>query len=395
MWEQEDAGEGAGLGLGLTPASGLRPPRTVWSRSITFDVDICGDSRGAGLQDEEGGQEEEGNGGLTGCPRGEVALSFSVCLLPTGVDALLCSRLGVWMPVGARVFFNNFATGRLPEVVLRPSRLPVRSSGGGWEGGRALDVRCETGQSDLAFTDSERDTEDGEKSTAEDDMEGGVFVDETGYDNEDDCETDGLEEGRPGATETLPAARGRRLFAVHDTTGDLMVYHHVGGAVLAVSLPSGGGGLQLCLQCRLDHSSPPPPPPRCLAVRLNVVVLSGGGVCSAYDLCTGRLLGATSIPRCRACAFRRRRRKSGTPPGFVCSCGRLRLRRRQSVAAWSAERNPVLWTSATRGHLVGIFMATKIFRLRLPGAEACLEAILAPTRRGEEKGVEPLPWAGE
>lgn len=391
VWEQEDASEGPGLGLALTPASGLRPPRRVWSRSVTFDLDVSGDSRGSGLHKEE---EEEGSDGLTGSSRGEVALSFSVCLLPTRVDVLLCSQVGVWMPAGARVVFNNFATGRLPDTFLPPIRLPVRNSSGGCESACPLDVRWETEQDDPEFTDSESDSDDGEKSATEDDMEGGVYVDDSGYEDEEDRETDDLEERRQGTTNTSPAARGRRLFAVHDTTGDLMVYHHVGATMLAVSLPSGGGGLRLRLQCRLDQSSPPPPPPQCLAVRLNVAVLGGGGVCSAYDLCTGRLLGATSIPRCRACTLCRRHRTSGTPPVFFCSCGRRpRRRQRRSARAGPMEGHPVLWTSATRGHLMGVFMATQNFRLRLPGAEACLEAILAPMPKGE-KGVGALRWAG-
>lgn len=392
MWEQEDASEGPGLGLALTPASGLRPPRRVWSRSMTFDVDVSGDSRGSDLHKEDA-EEEEGSDGLTGSSRGEVALSFSVCLLPTGVDVLLCSQVGVWMPAGARVVFNNFATGRLPNTFLPPIRLPIRSSSGGCESGCPLGISREVGQDDPEFTDSESDSDDdGEKSATEDDMEGGVYVDDSGYEDEEYRETDDLEERRQGTTNTSPAARGRRLFAVHDTTGDLMVYHHVGATMLAVSLPSGGGGLRLRLQCRLDQSSPPPPPPQCLAVRLNVAVLAGGGVCSAYDLCTGRLLGATSIPRCRACTLRRRHHTSGTPPGFLCSCGRRQRRQRRSATAGSMEGHPVLWTSATRGHLMGVFMATQNFRLRLPGAEACLEAILAPMPKGE-KGVGALRWA--
>lgn len=386
VWEQEDDGEGAGLGLAFTPASGLHPPRRVWSRRITFDLDGGvggGDGHGLVQNQHQEQEEEEEDGSRT---RSEIALAFSACLLPTAVDALLCSPLGAWMPAGPRVFFNHFATGRLPDAVLPSLAAGPCPCGDRVANGRAtddvglghFDVHRERGKSDV-FTDSESDPGNGEAEADDDGMEG---VSESGAAAE--ASEMAASRERHVATKTSPA---RRLFAVHDCTGDLMLYDHP-GTMLVVSVSPGGGGLELRRQCALDL--PPPAQPLSFVVRFNLAVLSGGGVCSVYDLCTGHLLGATSIPRCPTSAFWRRHRSSTVPPGFglPCTCGRRRQRHSVTTSVdYRLMTDPVLWASATRGHLVGILTATRVLRVRLPGAETCLAAALAPSSNGEKIGL--------
>ncbi|CAM9644261.1 unnamed protein product, partial [Hapterophycus canaliculatus] len=398
VWEQEDSGEGAGLGLASTPAAGPRPPRRVWSRRITFDL-AEGGAGGDGLWsgDDQRGEPRTGFGSVGGVSGAclEISLAFSACLLPTGVDALLCSRFGAWMPTGARVYFNHFATGRLPCIVL-PSPVPGdrdRRKSADWADpggasvgdGRGAQRGAGAGESDT-FAGSESGPGVGESTPREDRVRG------AGHEGQVDAGGEAFA-GEAGAANRprspLPAVR--RLFAVHGTAGDLMIYDHLPRPTVRVlSLPSGGGGgLALRRQCTLEPPPPPACPPRSFVVRSNLAVFSGGGACSVYDLCTGRLLGTGSIPRCPACAHRRRQRSrtasaSFFPSGSMCACGRRQedpLDSGPLNATAAVDTSPVLWASETRGHLVGILTTTHVLRVALPRLEACLAAFLAPRSR--------------
>lgn len=407
VWEQEDSGEGPGLGLASTPAAGPRPPRRVWSRRITFDLSeggLAGDGYGfANQQQQHQNLQYNGGGGFgngdatgTGGTRSEISLAFSACLLPTGVDALLCSRLGAWMPTGQRVYFNHFATGRLPCVTL-PSLLP--------RGRGAEEVAAS------ATAESADGTYDGAAGVGD----GDAFPDESGLEiegaldsgDEDAAATAAAEQAQAFATEpndgrgSAGRASARRLFSVHDATGDLMVYdHHPRATVCVLSLLSGAGGLGVRLQCTLDPPPPPASSPGSFAARSHVAILCGGGLCSAYDLCTGLLIGSAAIPRCPAC-FRRRHRSRAASVATPCTCGRRRPQGSvaseprgdkgadvpAAAAAATAASGPGVWTSETRGHLSGIWTATQVLRVRVPRAEACLTATLTPSLRGGMDGV--------
>ncbi|CAM9722674.1 unnamed protein product [Pylaiella littoralis] len=433
VWEQEDSGEGAGLGLASTPATGPLPPRRVWSRRVTFD--LPGGAFGNEQQQQQQQQQQHqtveedhgaafdgGRNSTRKNTRSEISLAFSACLLPTGVNALLCSRQGAWMPAGTRVYFNHFATGRLPCIAL-PSPLVSEDRGSGrvFEGTTSAEgadggccglvVRQGAGTGDTdAGTDLESSRgiggselgQDGGFGRACDEDEGSAAVRAEQTEAFPTETTTGGRDG--GARGTSSSAAARRLFAVHESTGDLMLYDHQPLAtVRALSLPSGAGGLKLRLQCTLD---PPPPrasPPGSFAACSNVAVLCGGGLCSVYDLCTGRLLGAAVIPRCPACNFRRRHRSrtdtaTPAPSGLVCTCGR-RQQQHQGVdasgllndgpsiaAAAAAAASPALWTSETRGHLVGVITATQVLRVGLPTLEACLAASLTLSSRSRTGG---------
>lgn len=356
VWEQEDNGEGAGLGLTLLP-TGSRPHRSVWSRRIAFEWD-----------DQDGGCGESGGKGVGGFGAGarlEVALGFSVSLLPTEVDALLCGRLGAWMVAGERVIFNDWLTGRMPETVLPPKLLDTDEEGGGnGDDGFNLDNRYQRNGSD-AFTDSESDADEVLLSDEDGDSNHGLSDPQISGRFESDAR-------EHDASNLL----SHRLFAVHDTTSELMMFDPP-RAIRTISLPTGGGGLGLRLQCTLDP--PPSASPHSLVVRLNQAVFAGGGVCSAYDLCTGRLLGATPIPRCRACACRHGYMSAKRSVEMQCSCGRRwhQMAQEHHGYGWT-DRYPMLWVSHTRGHLVGVLSRARILRAKLPRPEDCVEALLAP-----------------
>lgn len=419
VWEQEDSGEGAGLGLASTPAAGPRPPRRVWSRRISFDLlggDFVGEQQQQQQQQnviEEGGGAAFGGGRDSSTSsnntRSEISLTFSACLLPTGVNALLCSRLGAWMPAGARVYFNHFATGRLPCIAV-PNLLFVSRDRGS---GRVVDGTA----SGEGYGAGRGDTDDANADSAstlgigESELEQGGGGFEGASDGGEDKAAAGAEQrvedfaqmetatdgGDVGVGTGSSSAASRRLFAVHESTGDLMLYdHHPHATVRAISLPSGAGGLKLRLQCTLDPPPPPASPPGSFAACSNVALFCGGGVCSVYDLCTGRLLGTAAIPRCPACTVRRRHRsKAGTavpiPSGLCCTCGRRRQRQRHhhqdDISTAAAAAIPALWTSETRGHLVGVVTATQALRVRLPTVEACLASSLALSSWCRGKGV--------
>ena len=421
VWEQEDSGEGAGLGLASTPAAGPRPPRRVWSRRITLDISEggsigdggfsfpnhhqqqqhpnnldntggvgfgSGDATGAGGGGDGGGSSSSSSSSST---RSEISLAFSACLLPTRVDALLCSRLGAWMPTGQRVYFNHFATGRLPCVTL-PGLLP-RDRGGI---GTGCSEPPAAESADECFAPDANGGAAGRGDSA-------PFPDESGLEIEGAPDagdnTAGAEQTEAFATEPMDgrdsaseAVARCRLFSVHDSTGDLMVYdHHPYATVRVLSLSSGPGGLSARTQCTLDPPPPPASPPGSFAARSNVAVFCGGGLCSVYDLCTGRMIGTAAIPRCSTCVASRRRRRSKTATSVAspCTCGRRQQGRAASEPlhggrADAAAAGPGLWTSATRGHLLGVLTATQVLRVRIPRAEACLTATLVPPLRGGE-----------
>lgn len=406
VWEQEDGGEGAGLGLSSIPTAGTRPPRRVWSRRVTYDLEEgdTGDGHGSQAQQQQQRYQQEdreneeseakesafggGGGGGDGDSntRAEVALAFSACLMPTGVDALLCSEVGVWMPTGTRVFFNHFATGRLPEVVVPV--LPARSfPAGGHNSGGGV-AGAENGGDKLDA--SEHGSESGAFMDAESNPENGVYA----PDGSDDAGGAG-EGGAAKKASWLPRQdtaedpSSRRLFSVHDSTGDLMVYDHPGAIRVVSFSPSEEGGLGLGAQCTLDP--PPPAPPSSLMARFNVAVLCGGGLCSAYDLCTGHLLGTATVPRCPMCAFRRRHRSANgasASPCSSCTCGRRHPLPPPRAAATELNPRftaaiPSLWNSRTRGHLAGVLTATQVLRIRLPTAEACLATMLHAPGNGK------------
>ena len=394
VWEQEDSGEGAGLGLAYTPATGPRPPRRVWSRRITFDL-LEGGSAGQKQQQQQQQQQHQAmqEGGMSGfgrTARSEISLAFSACLLPGGVKTLLCSGLGAWMPTGTRVYFNQFATGRLLCMVL-PDQFSAGDHGA-WETGASV--------------------ADGGYGLDDGDHEGGgsnVLPGEDGLEIEAGCDGDKIADaeqtrafpprspGERGSANrrSSTSAAARRLFAVHETTGDLFLYDgHPDPTVRVLSPPPGAGGLKLREQCRLRPPPSPASSPVSFAARSNLAVFFGGGVCSAYDLCTGRLVGTAAVPRCTACAGRHRGPSSAggvaVPPDPACACGRRRQRglsARESggidyvsgVAAAAAASSPSLWVSETRGHLVGVLTATRVLRVRLPRAETCLAATLSPS----------------
>lgn len=413
VWEQEDNGEGAGLGLASTPAVGPRPPRRVWSRRITFDLSAGDFGRQQQQNIEEGGGAAFGGGvdssASSNSTRSEISLAFSACLLPTGVNALLCSRLGAWMPAGARVYFNHFATGRLPCIALL-STLPDSGERGNK---RVVDGAASAGES---YGDGRGDADDASADSAstlgigESELEqygGGGF--EGARDEDEDKTAAGAEQTEEDLAKAETTTGGgdggvgkgssfaavvRRLFAVHESTGDLMLYdHHPHNTVRALSLPSGAGGLKLRLQCTLDPPPPPASPPGSFAACSNVAVFCGGGVCSVYDLCTGRLLGTAAIPRCPACTVRRgHRSRTGAaapiPSGLCCTCGRRQQQHQDGrLSTAAAAATPSLWTSETRGHLVGVMTATQALRVRLPTVEACLASSLALTSSHGGEGV--------
>ncbi|CAM9536309.1 unnamed protein product [Ectocarpus sp. 4 AP-2014] len=398
VWEQEDSGEGAGLGLASTPSTDLRSSRKVWSRRVSFDLaegSISGGNLGSAHQQQQQHATEEGTGAGFGSgsasnrtvgSRSEISLAFSACLLPKGVDELLRSRLGVWMPTGPRVYMNHFATGRLHCFVL-----PGLRDSGTWgsdacaiarEGG-GLDNRRDAHRGGGAdgrgtFTESESGPGFGESAL----REGGG----RGATNSDDEAT--AEDFAEKASS--PASSPRCLLAVHEPTGDLMLYdHHPCATVRVLSLSPGSGGLKLHVQCTLDVPPALESPPHSFSVSSNVAVFCVGGVCSMYDLCTGCFLGTADIPRCSACAARRRHRSKtcgavSLSPALSCSCGR-----RQGLSATelldgrlAASTSPRLWASETRGHLTGIFTATQVLRFKLPRMEECLRTIFGPSRRG-------------
>ena len=401
LWEQEDHGEGAGLGLVFTPVcfGPSLPPRRVWSRRVTFDLDedelVSADQQLRQVHQEH--QPDEGNDGLAGSSdggRSEIGLAFSACVLPTGVDALLGSRLGAWMAVEKRVFFNDFATGRLRETVLpglglyRPlphGQVPDFNGGGsGLENG--VKFRCH-GKSQGGSVPLTAESVPVEEPRATKEGIDGSGADANGVYGMGGFASGTVANGE-GNTEVGVSPTRRRLFAVLDATGDLVMYDHP-GVVRVVSLSSEDGNLVMSLRCTLHP--PPPTPPRCLAVHRNAAVLADGGFLSAYDLCTGRLLGGTAIPRCPVCAVGRRRNAASASDrsDSSCSCGRWR-RRRPMVAGdpyrWStADDDPTLWVSET-GHLMGILTASHLLRVRFPRADARVEAMLAPLSAGKLDG---------
>ncbi|CAN0023725.1 unnamed protein product, partial [Ectocarpus fasciculatus] len=406
VWEQEDNGEGAGLGLASTPSTDPRSSCRVWSRRVSFDLaegSIGGGNLGSSHQQqqqqhatEEGAGAGFGSGGASNRAMGtrsEISLAFSACLLPKGVDELLCSRHGVWMPTGPRVYLNHFPTGRLHCFVI-PS---LRDSGAGRSDARGtapegggLDYRRDAhrgGDADGSgiFTESESGPGIGESALREGGGRGATTSDD---------ETTADDFAEKASSPPSP----RCLFAVHEPTGDLMLYdHHPCATVRVLSLPPGSGGLKLRVQCTLDIPPVLESPPRSFSVRSNVAVFCGGGVCSMYDLCTGFFLGTVDIPRCRACAVSKRRDRSKTSgavslsPAFSCSCGR-----QQGLSATelfdgrlAASTSPRLWASETRGHLTGILTATQVLRVKLPRMEECLRTIFEPSRRGSSPPPAP------
>lgn len=402
VWEQEDSGEGAGLGLASTPSTDPRLSRRVWSRRVSFDLaegSISGGNLGSAHQQQPQHATEEGTGAGFGCggasnrtvgSRSEISLAFSACLLPKGVDELLCSRLGVWMPTGPRVYLNHFPTGRLHCFVLpglrdggtgRSHACAIAREGGGLDNRRDAH-RGGDADGSGTFTESESGPGFGESAL----REGGG----RGATNSDDEAT--AEDFAEKASS--PSSSPRCLLAVHEPTGDLMLYdHHPCATVRVLSLPPGSGGLKLHVQCTLDIPPVLESPPHYFSVRSNVAVFCGGGVCSMYDLCTGYFLGTADIPRCSACAARRRHRSKtcgavSLSPALSWSCGR-----RQGLSATelldgrlAASTSPRLWASETRGHLTGILTATQVLRVKLPRMEECLRTIFGPSRRGEGKG---------
>ena len=407
VWEQEDGGEGAGLGLSCVPVAETHSPRRVWSRRVTYDLEDGDTGNGRGSQVQQLGypQEEEeevsenkgpvfgigGGGGVGGSNgRAEVALAFSACLMPTGVDALLCSEVGVWMPRGTRLFFNHFATGRLAEVavpVLPAGQFPAGGHiSGDKTAGEVNDsgelVGREHGNGNGAFTDAESNSEN--RFYARDGKDTGG-VGRSGFAKK----TSGM-----GGQDAAKIASTHRLFSVHDSTGDLMVYDHP-GTIRAVSFsPSGEGALRIGAQCTLDP--PPQVQPSSLMARFNVAVLCGGGLCSAYDLCTGHSLGAAVVPRCPVCTFRREHSASSTSASLCssCTCGRRNPSPTPVVApeaiARFASPVPALWNSRTRGHVAGVLTATQVLRIRLPTPEACMAAMLHSSRKGEGGAARTL-----
>ncbi|CAM9977627.1 unnamed protein product [Ectocarpus sp. 12 AP-2014] len=398
VWEQEDSGEGAGLGLASTPSTDPRSSRRVWSRRVSFDLaegSISGGNLGSAHQQQQQYATEEGSGAGFGSgsasnrtvgSRSEISLAFSACLLPKGVDELLCSRLGVWMPTGPRVYLNHFPTGRLHCFVL-PG--PSDSGTGGSDAcaiareGGGLDNRHDAHRGGGAdgrgtFTESGSGPGFGESAPREGGGRGATSSD-------DEATAEEIAEKA-----SSPASSPRCLLAVHEPTGDLMLYdHHPCATVRVLSLPPGSGGLKLHVQCTLDIPPVLGSPPHSFSVRSNVAVFCGSGVCSMYDLCTGYFLGKADIPRCSACAARRRHRSKtcgavSLSPALSCSCGR-----RQGLSATelldgrlAASTSPRLWASETRGHLTGILTATQVLRFKLPRMEECLRSIFGPSRRG-------------
>lgn len=382
MWEQEDEGEGAGLGLALVPSTRPRLPRQVWSRRITVEFDNNDDAHGLAEQHaQEGGAVEGSALGVSSSNISEVALAFAACILPTGTDALLCvGRIGVWMPVGSLIFFNDFVTGRLQD-----STLPRPPSGALPSQRRSeLDGDVENKELD-GFRGGE---DDGDGFTGSDGHP------ENGKAPQEDSATDEEASETANWKRWSKTSSARRLFAVHDSTGDLVLYEYP-GTMRIISLPSRGLGLTVGVQVTLD----PPPPARAqsLVVQFNMAVLTGGGICSVYDLCNGRLLGATAIPRCPPCILRQRHRSKRLRPGSYCSCGR-QSRLSAATTGWNrglSTSNPTLWVSETRGHLVGILMATQVFRIKLPRPEGCLAVMLAPSCKGEGgEGMETRIFEG-
>lgn len=357
LWEQEDLGEGAGLGLAFTPSSlgPSLPPRRVWSRRVAFDLNGSNAHLSGEHEHHHQGEEEnsEPSGGNAG--RSEIALAFSACVLPTGVDILLGSRLGAWMAAGNRVILNDFATGR-----LRDASLPAFNGGDSMQNdGGKLHGGGESREGDVAEDGGKQwPVKDGGKDKNGTNAHGVDFV------SDRDSETAVI--GDRGAAVGISSTR-RRLYAVIDGTGELAMYDHPGDAVHIISLPTGDGNLNVSLRCTLHP--PPSIPPRCVAVHLNLVVLIGGYVCSAYDLSTGRLLGETAIPHCPAYVIRRPRY---APSAAACS---------RSTSP-SSGRDATFWVSETK-HLMGILTEGHVLRLRLPHGEARAKAILAPSLHGE------------
>lgn len=309
---------------------------------------------------QEGGLAGSGGDVLGGRnARSEISLAFSACLLPGGVSALLCSRLGAWMPTGARVYFNQFATGRLLCVTL-----PDQFSDGRGARGETGDAVAESVDRGDHGPDprGESDAPPGKDGPAIEAgrVHGGKIADAE--------QTGGFPSksagGRGPATERPSSAAARRLFATHESTGDLLFYDgHPDATVRALSLPSGAGGLRLRTQCKLRPPPSPSSSPVSFAARSNLAVFVGGGACSVYDLCTGRLVGTAAAPGCTAGAGRRPDRS--------------------------------LWMSETRGHLVGVLTATRVLRVRLPTAEACLAATLSPSsRRGKQEARPEFSLVG-
>lgn len=398
VWEQEDSGEGAGLGLASTPSTDPRSSRRVWSRRVSFDLaegSISGGNLGSTHQQQQQHATDEGAAAGFGSAsasnktigtRSEISLAFSACLLPKEVDELLCSRLGVWMPTAPRVYLNHFPTGRLHYFVLPSLResgtmmsdtCAIAREGAGLDFRR--DVHC-GGDEDVSGTFTESASGPGIGESAR--REGGG----RGPTNSDDEAT-----ADEFAENTSSPASSRRLFAVHEPTGDLMLYdHHPCATVRVLSLPPGSGGLKLRVQCTLDVPPVLESPPHSFSIRSNMAVFCGGGVCSMYDLCTGYFLGTADIPRCSACAVRRRHRSktSGAvslSQALPCSCGRRQGRSATELVdgRLAASTSPRLWASETRGHLTGIITATQVLRVKLPRMEECLRTIFGPSRRGE------------
>ncbi|CAM9439592.1 unnamed protein product [Ectocarpus sp. 8 AP-2014] len=389
VWEQEDSGEGAGLGLASTPSTDPRSSRRVWSRRVSFDLaegSISGGNLGSAHQQQPQHAAEEdtgagfGSGGVsnrTVGSRSEISLAFSACLLPKGVDELLCSRLGVWMPTGPRVYLNHFPTGRLHCFVL-----PGLRDGGTGRSDACANARQGGGLDNCRDAHHGGDA-DGSGTFTESALREGGGRGATISD--DEATTEDFAEKA-----SSPASSPRCLLAVHEPTGDLMLYdHHPCATVRVLSLPPGSGGLKLRVQCTLDIPPVLESPPHSFSVRSNVAVFCGGGLCSMYDLCTGYFLGTADIPRCSACAARRRHRSKtcdavSLSPALSCSCGR-----RQGLSATelldsrlAASTSPRLWASETRGHLTGILTATQVLRVKLPRMEECLRTIVGPSRRG-------------
>ncbi|CAM9263463.1 unnamed protein product [Choristocarpus tenellus] len=364
-WVQEDDGEGVGLGLGLGPQP--VEGRRVWSRRITL------------------AQEERTIGGDNDCdkarvhklPAPKVSVGFSVCLLASPVDALLCGREGVWMVRGGAILFNFFATARLLEVSIPPP-LPFSADSvrvEELEGVRSncVEINNLTIREDIENTGGEhgkgsRGNKEGaeEKHTAT----GEGLVSVTGEEDEP------IFSSLPAQVHHPPVP-SVALFAVHDTTEDLIVFRPP-GTLYAVSVLR--GGLSSRVQCLLKPL--PSGGVSSLTVLLNFAILCCQTAAYVYDMCSGQLLGVENIPRCCHCP------RTLPPPSvegdgtgginqqLICLCrGYDRtLGEGRGIGAQSWVN---LWRSCTRGHSVGVMSPQDTLRLRLPDTEKCICSFLS------------------
>ncbi|CAM9299259.1 unnamed protein product, partial [Discosporangium mesarthrocarpum] len=410
-WLQEDRGEGAGLGLGLGPEAKDR--RRVWSRRITLALDSPAE------EEEDHGDNDSSRNGLDVMKpplhsQPEVFLGFSVSLLAESVDTLLCSNRGVWMVCGSRILFNSFATGRLLEgrVPLAPEleltgpqgdRAGQAGRGGGaYEGMLSLSGgKCHRDRTGVQLAKDD--------SANRGRVEGG-----------DEWE-EGIEPMSPPSPEPTMSTP---LFAIHDTTKELMVFCPPRN-VSTVSVVQ--GSLSTRSQCSL--ATPPPPGLSSFTVFLNFAIFAGFGLGSGsdrdgdskdtsgsyggfsgshystgskigargratmdqsflfvYDLCTGGLLGAARGPHCH-CS----RKKGGKQPattggqgptednngkagkrGDSSLCGTWGRGGDENLWLW-----PKLWRSCTPGHRIGVLSPADVLRVVTPDPEACMDVIVS------------------